>query len=223
MTIFKYAALAAIALASISSAQATTVLVSETLDLSYVHLMSNGFIGAQGTPAFSTDQNFALVAGDVLDHTITFLPTQTLTLNGATDAWALIYADTQTDVNGTGTFSFLDSIGTAILTSNVKTDSEGAVHFGQFFYDADFTGGFPPSITFSGVRYVGTLNYYVDPTVTTRNYNVPGLFFQAASFSATGVPAVPEPATWAMMIAGFGIVGAALRLRKASTRVSYSA
>jgi PEP-CTERM motif len=34
-------------------------------------------------------------------------------------------------------------------------------------------------------------------------------------------PAVPEPASWAMMIAGFGIAGAAMR-RKASVKVSYS-
>ncbi len=31
--------------------------------------------------------------------------------------------------------------------------------------------------------------------------------------SRTTVPAVPEPATWAMLIAGFGLVGAAMRRR----------
>ncbi len=33
-------------------------------------------------------------------------------------------------------------------------------------------------------------------------------------------PAIPEPATWAMMIAGFGFAGAALRIRR--TKVSYA-
>ena len=33
---------------------------------------------------------------------------------------------------------------------------------------------------------------------------------------AATTPAVPEPATWAMMIAGFGLVGATMRRRKAS-------
>lgn len=35
----------------------------------------------------------------------------------------------------------------------------------------------------------------------------------AAAFS--GTPAVPEPASWAMLIAGFGLTGAALRRRRA--------
>jgi len=38
--------------------------------------------------------------------------------------------------------------------------------------------------------------------------------------SATVTGAVPEPATWAMMIAGFGLVGGAMRRR--STKVAYA-
>lgn len=34
------------------------------------------------------------------------------------------------------------------------------------------------------------------------------------SISVGGVSAVPEPATWAMMIAGFGLIGAAMRRRR---------
>ena len=36
----------------------------------------------------------------------------------------------------------------------------------------------------------------------------------AASFDTIGLTAVPEPASWAMMIAGFGLVGAAMRRRR---------
>jgi hypothetical protein len=36
-----------------------------------------------------------------------------------------------------------------------------------------------------------------------------------ASQGGVGVPAIPEPATWAMMIGGFGLVGGALRRRRA--------
>jgi hypothetical protein len=36
------------------------------------------------------------------------------------------------------------------------------------------------------------------------------------SASGIGTPAVPEPATWAMMIAGFGLVGGVMRRRRAS-------
>lgn len=36
------------------------------------------------------------------------------------------------------------------------------------------------------------------------------------------ISAVPEPATWAMMILGFGVVGAAMRRRKTNVSVSYA-
>lgn len=36
------------------------------------------------------------------------------------------------------------------------------------------------------------------------------------------LPAVPEPATWAMMIIGFGVIGASMRSRRHNVKVSYS-
>ena len=44
-----------------------------------------------------------------------------------------------------------------------------------------------------------------------------GLFLDAVSISA-----VPEPATWALMIGGFGMVGGAMRRRKAAVRIGYA-
>lgn len=39
------------------------------------------------------------------------------------------------------------------------------------------------------------------------------------SISAAGAGAVPEPASWALMLAGFGVVGGAMRSRKAGVLV----
>ncbi|WP_426165719.1 PEPxxWA-CTERM sorting domain-containing protein [Sandarakinorhabdus sp. DWP1-3-1] len=47
-----------------------------------------------------------------------------------------------------------------------------------------------------------------------------GVFTMAAGSPVTGVP---EPASWALMIAGFGLVGAALRRRNASAPARYRA
>ncbi|MBX9874993.1 MAG: PEPxxWA-CTERM sorting domain-containing protein [Beijerinckiaceae bacterium] len=36
------------------------------------------------------------------------------------------------------------------------------------------------------------------------------------------IPAVPEPASWAMMIGGFGVMGAAVRYRRREAKVSFA-
>jgi hypothetical protein len=41
-------------------------------------------------------------------------------------------------------------------------------------------------------------------------------------FATVTTAAVPEPATWGMMIAGFGVMGAALRTSRRSTKVSFA-
>ncbi|MBM6577877.1 PEPxxWA-CTERM sorting domain-containing protein [Microvirga sp. SRT01] len=47
-------------------------------------------------------------------------------------------------------------------------------------------------------------------------------FNDSTTFSGTISGAVPEPATWAMMIGGIGMVGGAMRRRRVSTKVSFA-
>ncbi|MFD1786959.1 FxDxF family PEP-CTERM protein [Sphingomonas floccifaciens] len=44
----------------------------------------------------------------------------------------------------------------------------------------------------------------------------------AGTLSFAGTSAVPEPATWAMMLIGFGGVGASMRRRKQAARVNFA-
>lgn len=59
--------------------------------------------------------------------------------------------------------------------------------------------------------------------ISASNLDTIGLTLNASStatlFAGTVTTAVPETATWAMMIGGFGIVGAALRRRRQSAKV----
>ena len=48
-----------------------------------------------------------------------------------------------------------------------------------------------------------------------------GSYAGTLNFSPMG-GAVPEPATWAMMIGGMGMIGGAMRRRKVSTKVSFA-
>lgn len=47
-------------------------------------------------------------------------------------------------------------------------------------------------------------------------------FIAIRNLAVTPAAAVPEPATWAMMLLGFGMMGATLRYRRKSTKVSFA-
>ena len=68
-----------------------------------------------------------------------------------------------------------------------------------------------------------TAFYYFD---AGKNLDKINLSFDASSnltlFSTGMAGGVPEPATWAMMIIGFGAIGASMRRRKQTPRVRYS-
>ncbi|HVF94078.1 MAG TPA: PEPxxWA-CTERM sorting domain-containing protein [Sphingomonas sp.] len=66
------------------------------------------------------------------------------------------------------------------------------------------------------VQFVATAGESIRSVSFTNN---PGIdAFEVANFTAV----VPEPATWAMMLVGFGMVGAATRYRRRSAKVVYS-
>ena len=90
------------------------------------------------------------------------------------------------------------------------SDSDFAISLGAVtpaLNAAGPTGGTPTAAlrTFRSVAS-GTFSTDPNPLITAR-----------------GVPAVPEPATWVMMLAGFGLVGGTLRSRVRQTvKVSYA-
>ncbi len=84
--------------------------------------------------------------------------------------------------------------------------------------------GTPYTYNYSGSSGFGFLGITTDTafsslTITTSKVN--DSLFDTVRFGtlAAATPAVPEPATWAMMIAGFGLVGGAMRRRR--TQVAF--
>jgi len=61
------------------------------------------------------------------------------------------------------------------------------------------------------VVFGGTVN---NPTFSPGTYNFTGFFSSGTLKISELSAAVPEPATWAMMIGGFALAGASLRRRK---------
>ena len=202
-------------LATAGSAAADTKIVNLTLDLN-AQCITCGYIEAgpgftQGP--FSVD----LAIGDTLDLTVDFLADQQLTVTNLSATFPSIWTNAQytdsANITQSGTLSFLNSLGSAIYTSPVISKTNCCVHAGQYVNGSELPG-LPLTFTFSSVRWLGTVDGY-DGGYTTRNYTHPVFFVVAGSTLISSSGAIPEPATWAMMIIGFGAAGSMIRRRKA--------
>lgn len=182
-----------------------------TLDLTQVTQTNPSFWGTNGAPAFTPGAvEFTLAEGDGFVYTIDFAGAQALTVTDLSFIWAFVFSDLPASpVEGLGQISLLDASGQALATTVLKTTVEDEIHFGQQFSGSDFTTPLPGSVTFHGVRYEGTLVDYQADGVTERTYRMPALYLTGS------VVAVPEPQTWALMLAGLAAVGSLARRRRA--------
>lgn len=124
----------------------------------------------------------------------------------------------------TSNYLAIQSGGSATLTTPValnrlsvyigSPDSFNSIRFiGLNGYDVTLTGAELAAGAFNGNQSVGrrmTYNFGGDQ-VTQVIFSSAENSFELDNIA---VSAVPEPATWAMMIAGFGMAGAALRRRR---------
>jgi hypothetical protein len=114
----------------------------------------------------------------------------------------------------TNTIRFFDNQGNGISGFNDSTTQDvldfQAAAFNSYNAISNI-GPLPVAFTFNSTlaTNAGALDFLTPPT---------NLVFQAV---VGNTPAVPEPASWAMMIAGFGLAGAALR-RRAKVTVTYA-
>ena len=155
-------------------------------------------------------------------YAVTIVSGKTLTFNGTNGAFSA-------DVSGSGAFStpFTFNVGsipgTAGLTlSSVAFGSSSLISNLKIAYNDTAITLTPTSIG-SGFSYqFGAFTLPVSAGV--QNFTVSGTITQSGSFAGTlgFASAAPEPATWAMMILGVGIVGYAMRRRqRITTRVAF--
>ncbi|GGD98290.1 hypothetical protein GCM10011529_00410 [Polymorphobacter glacialis] len=156
-------------------------------------------------------------------------PAAAATLLGQTVGIQYIFPNTTT---------VYSDLGTNLVGTDGPTDGIG--YFDLSFSDTSITADFKSEATWSGADFNGFRVYDVNDAITAitsvslLSTNMVGLDLSRITFDANNIyvnwnglafnndtivtlgvnAAVPEPATWAMMIAGFGLVGAAMR-RKA--------
>ena len=220
---FKSALIGAVALLALPSAANALVIGSPDAGNCYPFMCNDS--GSNLGQSFHYQQIYdgALFGGAVQFDTITFFAD-----NGASG----------TVLNGNYVISFsstTDAIGSGYPVSNVANTAS--------FYTGNLGGAVGASFSVTGANYVfnpSNGNLLMDIIVTNQDYvsNGSGNSYNKADYTGvqtsravdavTGVysgagglvtefntsPAVPEPASWALMIAGFGMMGAAMRRRR---------
>ena len=154
------------------------------------------FVTATGNNISTTGNGFALISGNPSFSSITFTPDNPLV--GFDKFQLTLSADSLAPNNPTPTFQIS-------WTSNIGSGSFNNVDLsGNKAYELDAVGEYLTSITIDDL--VGGSGHPV--TVGA------GSFDQAKQVSFEGPVAVPEPATWGMMLVGFLGTGALLRNRR---------
>jgi PEP-CTERM motif len=184
--------------------------------------VSYSYIGADRTPPVVVAGQGTLISVTEGVGAFSFnkmLPIQSLRVPGATDANASV-------VFGLGDLSSFSFESSTIQTfSDFNPAGFPAVSFFSFGrsdllnFSATFSGNVLTGLSFATRAVAPT-----GAQTGAQSFRVTGLGAdQAATFNANGlrltsgsfeVAAVPEPATWALMIIGFGMVGASLRGRR---------
>jgi hypothetical protein len=135
---------------------------------------------------------------------------------------SLSVAVNENDPNGLSDpelFIFRDNGSNFILTGDlVGNDDDGGPGANSLFTGTVDAGDY--------VLAVGTYNFSVaEARLGIANYVPSERRFTAVfgdGVTVPGVPSVPEPGTWAMMLLGFGMMGAAMRYRRRDTAVTYA-
>ncbi len=213
---------AAITTLSFGVANAATTLSWNTGNVGTSYTQDfNGFVGA-GTPTVISGLNSQITyklssvsrGGKV--WTFTYDITNTSTINSRISSFGFdVSGQNPDDVDSTGTYRYANAPGGNIPNGIGKTD----VCF-KAVSQGTCGGGGNGGLT-KGLSGSGTFSLEFDDRRSTLDFTDLYVRYQSVSGpydSASGVPsaisAVPEPATWAMMITGFGLAGVAVRRRR---------
>ncbi len=230
-TFLKTAAAAALAMSTLGTAQAA-VIATLTYDTPTGTVASNESIPIWvtllldvGSDALKTDASGQITSGG---------PTDAQIMEQGLDPAAIIYSILNVGVScntnfltmcGTGAYTLNFNYGAPsfIAPQNLDLQPGSVSHWliGSF----DPVGGNAPAGSYflgsAGFGYqfsADNLTYKFSGLANTCNPEAPGCAFTRDVVAVNA--AVPEPATWAMMILGFGLVGWAARRRRA--RVAFA-
>ena len=196
-----FAASAIVAVSAMPATAATTVTFEGLADRVLVNNYYNGGTASNGTSgtnlgvAFANFESFA--GGGNPASTIAYNSVATASSNFAAGFTTLNFLYGFFSSGTVSVFSGLNGTGTLLGT---KTYSSNIASTSDVFSSGS-------------VAFAGTAQSFI-LAGTTNNNALDNITFNAG--------AVPETATWGMMIAGFGMMGAAMRTRRRSTTITFA-
>ena len=211
---------AAASLIVAAPAAAAIVTVNHVLDPSLIN--NNIFQDNLVTP-------FTAMSGDTIIFNLTFSGGQSIAVEGDNYLWLLSLTNSgSASIDVSGTWEFLSPSANLVSGPITFGGQNSLVHVGASINSADYRLDADP-ISFSGITQTITLNGLQDydsdnDGIPDTQSTDPREYYSIALNLGGGrlvQNAVPESATWMMMIAGFGLVGAALRYRRRKVAVSF--
>lgn len=202
-------------LATSLPAAAAQVTINHVVDLSGAVVQNDGF-GDYVSKIYDFPPSVQIGSGDAVDMTINFASGQTVQMSDLGLKGSLMTAwlsqDNSIDPANSSYFSiknayvdWLDANGNVIRHVYVVEDSSHATHIGVETSNFLKAG---ESLLFSGYHaYFEVVSLQNNPS----HYSGPWLYMRADQLQ---ISAVPEASTYAMMLAGLGLVGAMTRRRK---------
>ena len=172
------------------------------------NLTSVGFqFNALNPGASNLPISLSLLAGETLTGTALYSTSFTLptSINDRTATWYDLDI-TGWNVDAGSKYTFVMTTGNSFRNA-IVLGPEINIYNGQALSGDAYAGG---TALFSNSPYSG----YCETNGTCD------LNFRVSSFTPSG--AVPEPASWALMIVGFGLTGGAMRRRKPSTKIAFA-
>ncbi|MBS0482043.1 MAG: DUF4114 domain-containing protein [Proteobacteria bacterium] len=205
-------------LTAIALAAAAVLTVPAAAEAAPVVYPNPGTEAPDGTTEYSS-QNTGTVKGFFTGSTGSFTVFGGVKINGVDRPYALnSHTSVYGDVWDFGPVSVGDEIMPYIYVQDTDTkyytlkefNGDGVNHVFTSLYGGDSLVPAGTNFAFEDLPGGGDFNY--------QDYG-----FVVKSFAAAPAPAVPEPATWLMMIVGFGALGGAMRRRTSmSARIAFA-
>lgn len=184
--------------------------VGQTFQVGY-----NGQVGGSATNLISATQNFTLnsISADNKTYTFGYTLNNTSSVDSRLRSFGFdVLGATIASLSGSGLYSFTGTgqnfpEGVGSLDACFKATNNGTCTGGQ----QGLASGSSETATFSLTFASATTSFSLDNFATRFQSINPTINGSSSGVGIGFTPAVPETSTWAMMLIGFGLIGAIMR------------